>query len=846
MSKGKDQTPEVEARWREWWEASGIYRYDPARGRDQTFVVDTPPPTASGSLHIGHCYSYTHTDLMVRYRRMRGDNIFYPLGWDDNGVPTERRVQNVFNIRCQPSLPYDPDLEFEWGAEGEPRQVSRANFIEACDLVVQEDEKKFKELFQRLGLSVDWDYSYSTIDERCRYVSQLSFLRLLEKGEAELREAPTMWDIDFQTAISQAELEDREREGLFHRIRFDIDGGGHFIIATTRPELLPACIAVSAHPDDGRYRDLMGKTAISPLFKAPVPIVPDEEADPEKGTGILMVCTFGDAADVEQWRALGVPAREVIGRDGRIKPVPWGDDHWESADPDGARRYQEKLDGLTVNQARKEIVALLEQEGAIEGDPEPTRRTVKFYERGERPLEFLVTRQWFVKILDKKQQLLDQGRKISWHPASMRRRYEDWVEGLNLDWNVSRQRYFGVPIPLWYPVRDDGTIDHTTFITPTKESLPVDPSAEPPPGFDNDQRGKPGGFVGDTDVFDTWATSSLTPLITTGWPDDMDRVAALYPNDLRPQAHEIIRTWAFYTITRSLLEDGSIPWTDIAISGFIVDPDRKKMSKSKGNVVLPTDVLDEFGSDAVRYWSASGRLGVDTIYDANVLKEGRRLATKLRNAARLIRGYEGQSGDPTHPLDRALIGRLRSLLEEVTARWDSYDHSQALAATETWFWSDLCDNYLELTKNRSYVGDPSALGTLRLALDVVLRLFAPIVPYVTEDVWNEGRQEPSSVHTAPWPLSDDLSVGVDDGCFDAAVEVMTQIRKAKSEAKVSMKTPVDSLIVRGTRRSLELLSSVLDDVQATGNVRDVKLESQDEAEALSVEVQLGEPEPKTK
>jgi valyl-tRNA synthetase len=835
---------DIEQEWRAFWEQQGTYSYDPSRGRDETFVVDTPPPTVSGALHIGHVFSYTHTDLIARYKRMRGLNVFYPMGWDDNGLPTERRVQNVFNVRCDPTLPYDADLKVEFGREGETIAVSRRNFIELCDEVVKEDEAKFKELWQRLGLSIDWNYTYATIDEHCRYVSQYSFLRVLDKGEAELREAPTMWDIDFQSAVAQAEVEDRERDGEFHRIRFEVEGGGFIIIATTRPELLPACIAVAAHPEDERYRDLIGATVITPLFKARVPVVADENADPTKGSGALMICTFGDVADVEKWRELGVPAREVIGRDGRIKPAPWGEDHWQSDDPDAARTTHDKLAGLFVNQARREVVALLKDAEAVEGEPELTRRMVKFFEKGDRPLEFVVSRQWFINVLDKKDQLIEQGRKIKWHPDMFRKRYEDWVAGLNQDWSVARQRYFGVPIPLWYGIDADGDIDYTNLILPRKEDLPVDPAAEAPPGFSEDRRGKPGGFVGDPDVFDTWATSSLTPLITTGWPDDEELHQRLYPTDVRPQAHDIIRTWAFTTITRAYLEDGSIPWNNVAISGWILDPDRKKMSKSKGNTVVPTEPLDEFGPDAVRYWAASARLGVDTAIDAGVFKEGKRLVTKMRNAARLVQNYEGEGGEPETPLDRALIARLRTLVDTVTASWEDWDHAGALAATESWFWGDFCDNYLELSKTRSYAGDPSAIGTLRTALDVIVRLFAPMLPYITEEIHNANRDEPSSVHRAAWPSSGDLPAADDDGSFDAGVAVLTRIRKAKSEARVSLRVPVERAVVRGSQEQLDLFSRVQEDVASTVNVQRFELVTVDESEELAVTVELGEPEPK--
>ena len=819
MSKNAEQRA-IEERWRDYWLKAGTYRYDPTRPRSETFVVDTPPPTVSGSLHIGHVCSYTHTDLMVRYRRMRGDNIFYPMGWDDNGLPSERRVQNVFNVRCDPSLPYDPDLELEFGRTGDTMAVSRRNFIDLCDRVVTEDEKAFRDLFQRVGLSVDWDeaYTYATIDERCRRVSQLSFLKLVEKGEAELRDAPTMWDIDFQSAVAQAEVEDREKEGAFYKVRFEVQGGDHVHIATTRPELIPACIALGCNPTDTRYSHLIGSTAVTPLFKVHVPIVAKEDADPEKGTGILMICTFGDAADVEDWRRLGLPAREIIDRAGRIMSATWGEDQWQSEDPAAAQDLHDRLAGLSVNQARKEIVGMLEDADALHGEPEMVRRPVKFFEKGERPLEFVVSRQWFIKVLDKKEELIAQGRKVQWHPDMFRKRYEDWVEGLNQDWAASRQRYFGVPIPVWYRVGDDGSVDYDALLLPRAEDLPVDPSAEAPPGFTEDQRGVAGGFVGDPDVFDTWATSSLTPLIPTGWPDE-ERFKNLYPTDLRPQSHEIIRTWAFTTITRSYLEDGSIPWWHVAISGWVLDPDRKKMSKSKGNVVLPTDVLDEFGSDAVRYWAGSARLGVDTTVDPNVFREGKRLVTKLRNAARLVMGFEGASGEITAPLDLALIARLGNVVDAATDRFEGWDHAGALEVTERWFWDDFCDNYLELAKSRAYDGDPSALHTLRGAMNIVLRLFAPFLPFTTEEIWSQVPSAEGSIHRADWPKASNLPAADDDGSFDVAVDVLGRIRKAKSESKVSIKTPVEMLRVEASDEVISSLERVKDDVFAAGNVQ---------------------------
>ncbi|MGH2731414.1 MAG: valine--tRNA ligase [Actinomycetota bacterium] len=844
---------DIEASIRDFWEKAGVYRYDPTRGRDETFVIDTPPPTVSGSLHIGHVFSYAHTDMMARHRRMRGDNIFYPMGWDDNGLPTERRVQNVFNVRPSPSEPYNPDLKLELGRKGETLAISRPNFIELCDAVLKEDEKQFQQVLHRMAYSVDWSYTYATIDRHCRRLSQLSFLRLIERGEAELREGPTMWDIDFQTALSQAEVEDREEEGFYNRIRFGVEGESHdVVIATTRPELLGACIAVIAHPEDDRYRLLFGKQAVTPLYGATVPILAHETAEPDKGTGIMMVCTFGDASDVERHKELEVPPRVLIGRDGRVRPVPWGESQWQSLQPDKARRWHDKLVGLTLKEARQEVVRQLGEVGALVGPPEKVRRPVKFFEKGYRPLEYVSSRQWYVRLLAHKEALLAQGRKVQWHPESMLKRYENWVEGLNQDWAVSRQRPFGVPIPVWYGVGEGGEIDHDHLLLPHLEDLPVDPSSDTPPGYDDSQRGKAGGFEGDPDVFDTWATSSLTPILLSGWPDDLRRHQRLYPGDLRPNAHDIIRTWDFYTIVRSYLEDGSVPWRHAAISGFVTDPDRKKMSKSKGNVVLPTDILDAHGPDAVRYWAASAKLGMDAAIDSNIFREGKRLVTKIRNASRFVLGFEGDTGPPTRPLDRALIARLRDLATRATTHWDAWDHAGALQVAENWFWADFCDNYLELVKDRAYRGDAGAVGTLRRGLDVVLRLFAPVLPYVTEEVWQAGSSErlppvPSlpaseagrSVHRARWPDASELEDGLDDGCFAVATGVLSHIRKAKSDAKVSLRAPVDSLTVRGPASQLALLEEVLDEIIAAGNIHSHQLVPDEHSSELLARAQLG-------
>ncbi|HEX8582454.1 MAG TPA: class I tRNA ligase family protein, partial [Acidimicrobiales bacterium] len=494
----------LEAKWSERWEAEGTYRFDRTKTRAEIYSIDTPPPTVSGSLHVGHVFSYTHTDTVARYRRMRGHEVFYPMGWDDNGLPTERRVQNFYGVRCDPSLPFDPSFAPPDRRPVEPVAVSRPNFIALCHGLVEEDERAFERLWRTLGLSVDWSMTYTTIGERARRASQRAFLRNLARGEAYSSDAPTLWDVDFQTAVAQAELEDREIPGSFARIRFHRPDGGDVQIETTRPELIPACVALVAHPDDERYRPLFGETVLTPLFGVPVPVHAHPLADPEKGSGIAMICTFGDVTDVTWWRELRLPTRTIVGRDGRLLPSPPPGLEFEPA----SLVYAD-LAGLTTAAARSRILELLGESGDLVGDPRPITHPVKFYERGERPLEIVASRQWYVGTLALREGLLRRGEELRWHPEFMRRRYEDWVNGLNVDWNISRQRPYGVPFPVWYPVRDDGSVDHGTLLLPDESRLPVDPSTDAPDGYTEDQRGRPGGFVGDPDVMDTWATSSL-------------------------------------------------------------------------------------------------------------------------------------------------------------------------------------------------------------------------------------------------------------------------------------------------------------------------------------------------
>lgn len=829
----------AEERWAERWERDGVFRYDPTQPRERTFVVDTPPPTVSGSLHVGHVFSYTHTDLLARYKRMRGWNVFYPMGWDDNGLPTERRVQNLLHVRCDPETPYEPGLEVAHATakqrKGPARLVSRPNFTELCHRVTEEDERAFTELFRRIGLSVDWTQKYATIDERCRRLAQLSFLDLLAKGHVYNSFAPTAWDVDFQTAVAQAETEERSQPGAFHRIEFQVeDSDRSFVIATTRPELLPACVGVAAHPEDARYRELIGRRALTPLFGVSVPIFASELVEPEKGTGILMVCTFGDATDVVWWREERLPLRQLIGRSGRLEDVRFGEEPFPSRDPEAACRAYGELAGKSVAQARAAVVELLREPGsggaaggpALQGEPEPIEHPVKFYEKGRRPLELVSTRQWFVRLLDKREALLAKGAEIQWHPAFMHQRFSDWTEGLAFDWCLSRQRYFGVPIPSWYPLDDQGNPDYSSPIPAGAESLPVDPTADAPPGYAPEQRGQPGGFAGEPDIFDTWFTSSLTPQIGSGWELDPERHRKLFPADVRPQSHEIIRTWAFYTIAKALLHEDRIPWKHVLVSGWILDPDRKKMSKSQGNVLTPLPLIERYSADGVRYWSASARLGADTAFDEDVLKDGRRLATKIFNAGKFVLSQTAERRPLTAELDRAFAAALAAHVERATAAFEEFRHAAVLRETAGFFWSHFTDSYIELAKlrargdGRDEAGRGSAVAGLRLGLDVLLRLFAPFLPYVTEEVWSWSlaaeRGEPS-IHGAPWPGPGDFAGAEAPGradSFELAEAAWGAINRGKAAAAISTGHPLEKLVLAGSPDGLAGLDAVGADVLA--------------------------------
>ena len=751
---------EVEPRLQTLWQETGIYRFD-AGAEGPIYSIDTPPPTVSGHLHLGHVYSYSQTDFMARFWRMNGHNVFYPMGYDDNGLPTERLVERWLGITAL--------------------DVGRRAFIERCLEVSEEEERNYEALWQRLGLSIDWRYTYRTIDEFSRRTSQLSFLDLYRRGLAYHREAPSIWCPECRTAIAQAELDDLERESTFVTLAFGLENGETLPIATTRPELLPACVAVFVHPDDGRFQPLVGQRVTVPLFGQDVPVLEDPGADPEKGTGAVMCCTFGDTADVEWWYTHDLPLRVIVGRDGRLTGAAGG------------------FAGLPVPEARRRIAQALEDLGLL-FDRQPVVQSVRVHERCDTPVEYIVTRQWFVRLLDFRQELLEAGEQVLWHPDHMKARYRAWVENLHWDWCISRQRYFGVPFPVWY-------CDACGEVMVADESrLPVDPTVEEPEGPCNC-----GGtcFTPERDVMDTWATSSLSPQIVGQWLADEGLYQQVFPMSLRPQAHDIIRTWAFYTIAKSYFHFGLPPWKEVAISGWGLAPEGMgKISKSRGGgPVSPMEMIERYSADAVRYWAASTSLGKDSVISEEKVQAGAKLVTKLWNVARFsqrfVEGYRPPTRCPRLALsDRWILSLAQRLIRQVTEFLTNYDFAAAKSEAESFFWKVLADNYLEMCKLRLYEDDESSEGaryTLHSVLLTLLKLFAPFLPYVTEQIYRElfaAGEGTGSIHEAGWPLPDEvLFDAAAETAGDVLVDVATAVRRYKTENHLFLGAELERLQV---------------------------------------------------
>ncbi|QIT35963.1 valine--tRNA ligase [Wolbachia endosymbiont of Brugia pahangi] len=827
MLKEKYSFKEVENKYNILWEDSRVYKWDGKK--ENTFTIDTPPPTISGKLHIGHIFSYCHTDFIARFQRMLGKDIFYPIGFDDNGLPTERLVEQTYKTRA--------------------REVGREKFIEMCHEVIEKSKQEFKELLRSVGISYDWSLEYHTISKETVTLSQMSFIDLYNKGYAYRKMQPILWDPVDKTAIAQAEIEDKVCESSLNTITFSTEENEQIDIATTRPELFLACVAVFCHPEDARYAHLIGKTSVVPIIGVKVPIIADGRVKIDKGTGLVMCCTFGDELDIYWQQKHNLPMKIIIDQDGKINLDSMYDNnrsqyqgigmtgerstvvikegaispHYDVIPVRNTRIYDE-INGLKVKEARKKIIKILTERGLLTGSTNISH-SVKCAERSGVSLEILPTYQWFIKTLDQKAQVLDKVKECNWYPSTMRKRMEVWIEGLNWDWCISRQRYFGVPFPVWYSRRkgEEGKV-----ILAEVEDLPVDPLKDLPKGYSKEE------VVPDQDVMDTWATSAITPQLSAlavnsefSLPDH--RYNTIFPADLRSQSHEIIRTWAFYTILKAYYHANSLPWKNIMVSGWCLADDKKKMSKSKGNIITPKSILDTYGADVVRYWTANSRLGVDTVYSENILKIGKRLVTKLWNASKFVsifmERYQAVSiNSVSETMDQWILSKLYKVIEKATNNLLQFEYCEALGAVEGFFWKDFCDNYLELAKKRAY-GDKvsskanlSAKQSLTYVLNTILRLFAPFLPYITEQIYHQLYSDNSVHNRGNWPNKEELIYDKhSEEMGDKFMQILNLVRKIKADNNVSVKHLIKKLMIKANVKEDKLNQSAQNDLQTVCN-----------------------------
>jgi len=755
---------DYEPKWRDFWEKEGIYKFQ-HNPKKPAYSVDTPPPTVSGNMHIGHAFSYSQQDFVVRFQRMIGKNVYYPFGTDDNGLPTERLVEKLKAVKST--------------------SMQRADFIELCNKTIKEIKTNFIQDWKNIGMSCDFSKPYSTIDPHCIKTSQKSFIDLFKKSLVYQQEAPSMFCVNCQTAIAQAELEDKELDSTFNDVYFDLEDGSKITIATTRPELIPACVCIYVHPNDTRYRHLINKIAVIPLTNHKVPIFADESVEMEKGSGIMMICSYGDKYDVEAINKRNLTPRVCIAKNGTLN------------------EFAGKYKGLKIKEARKAILEDLEKEGRLISK-KPIKHIVNVHDKCGTEIEFLSSKQWFIRILENKKLFLDAAENINWYPATMKLRYLNWVEGLQWDWCISRQRHFGVPFPLWVCKKC-----HKILIA-DESQLPVDPLRDKPNkkcdcGSDE--------FEIEKDVMDTWATSSTTPEIISNWADDKNYgvdFKETFPTSLRPQAHDIIRTWAFYTIVKSIYHFNQVPWENIVISGHVLDPKGESMHKSKGNAIEPKSVLDKYPADALRFWAASSKLGEDLRYLEKDLVTGQKTILKLLNATNFcfltLNDYVHDEKVNLEETDKLFLSKLNDTIAKATTAFEEYEYSKAKAEIEGFFWRDFCDNYLEIVKDRLYNPDKrgadakkSAQYTLYKTLLAVVKMFAPIMPFVTEEIYqNHFRkfENEKSIHLTLWPGPDELKENLK--IWEDMKDLIAMVRAKKSEKQKSLKDPVKMLVVDST------------------------------------------------
>ncbi len=754
----------MEEKWIKKWEEEEIYNFD-EKSNKPIFSIDTPPPYISGELHVGHIKNFTEFDIIARFKRMNGYNVLMPVGFDDNGLPTERYVEKELGITKD--------------------SVSREEFFKKCLEVSEKMEEKAKQTFKRVGISFDWRFFYRTISKDVWKVSQKSFIELYKKGIIERKMEPTLWCPYHQTALSQAVVEDREKETFLNYLKFKIKEGGELEIATTRPELLPSCVAVFVNPNDEEKKKFIGKHAIVPIYNFEVPIMADEKVDMNFGTGAVMVCTFGDSTDVEWWKKYNLPLKVSINKDGTMN--------------ENAGKYR----GLKIEDARREIIKDLKEKGILYKQ-EKIKQVVGTCWRCHTPIEYIPTKQWFIKILENKEKFIELGKKIRWHPEFYFKRYVDWVKNLKWDWCISRQRYYGVPFPVWY-CKDCGEI-----IVADEKDLPVDPFEKIP-----EKCPKCGSknIVPEKDVMDTWMTSSMTPIIPLKWDDNL--VKKIYPLSLRPQSHDIIRTWAFYTIVKGYYHFNEIPWKDILISGFVYAAKGVAMHKSSGTGVSPNEVMDKYGADALRYWATTSGLGEDLIYKEQDVVRGKKIKNKLINASKFAERFIEDIKNPRlRMVDRWLITKLNKTIRKVTEYLNNFEVSKARKELENFFMNVFCDNYLELIKWRVYnkIDDEGARYTLYHSLKSVLKMFAPIMPFVTEEIYRK-LYEDKSIHISEWPKE----IKTEEIEIPNLIEILSAGRKVKNENKIPLGKEIENMTIYG-----EVPEEVKEDIRQTLKVKNLE------------------------
>ena len=752
-----------------YWEEHKIYKFDEQSSKP-IFSIDTPPPTVSGDIHMGHVFSYSQAEFIARYKRMRGFNVFYPFGLDNNGLPTELLIEKKHGIAAE--------------------DLGRDKFVELVMHDVKEYNEQYINLFKRLGLSIDWSLTYETISKDVQKISQKSFIDLYKMGRIVRKNSPVLYCPKCKTVVSQMELEDKVLKSKLVYIKF-----GDLTIATTRPELLPACVGLFVNPKDERYKSFVGKSIKVPLFGYEVKVYADDSINPEFGTGAEMCCTFGDQNDIALYKAYNLDLRMVIDGKGRLNVEPYK--------------------GLSIKEAREKIVEDLKKAGLVVKEEE-IEHSVNVHERCGTEIEYLMKEQWYITYLDLKEKLLEQGRKVKWHPEYMRVRYENWVNGLKWDWCISRQRYFGVYFPVWY-CKKCGRPKIAK-----EEDLPVNPFVDKPKekcecGSDE--------FVPETDVMDTWATSSLTPLINARWGLD-NKYAKVYPMSMRSNAYEIISFWDFTTIVKSLLHTNNIPWQHLMISGQGLDPHGRPMHKSWGNVVDPKTYIEKYGADPVRYWASSSSLGEDNSFQEKEIVAGARLVNKLWNIGKFItltgtdkQGF-GIEKDLT-PIDHYFLQELAKVIKDSISYFEDFDYFKARNEIEAYFWR-FANEYLEFVKKRVYGKEVSASKTINTIFLNLLKLFAPFLPFITEAIYlriYKDKLGPESVHLLSWPEESEIEKAVDAKAAKTGAEaytVISYIRQWKHANKLALNAPIKQVVIEG------IDESAFADIENAMNIGEIK------------------------